>query len=119
MNADKPVWDKAQLADLLAYPRRKMRDNMDVRFCPHAVFYNPVDERCIYCHQDMECKWLNRNDELVSPEEKSIEALRRELVKAMDYVEAQLTAAHLNRRSCGCDNCVWLNQVRRLLEHQD
>ncbi|MBY5992991.1 hypothetical protein [Ferrimonas balearica] len=107
--------DTATLADLLAYPRRKMRDNMDVRFCPHAVFYNPVDDRCIYCHQDMECKWLNHNDEMVAIERKEPEDIRRELVKALDYVEAQLTAAHLNRRACTCDNCVWLEKVRRVL----
>ncbi|SHI24991.1 hypothetical protein [Ferrimonas marina] len=106
---------REELAELLAYPRRKMRDNMDVRFCPHAAFYNPVDERCIYCHQDMECKWLNHNDELVSIEDKSDEDIKRELTKAMDYVEAQLTAAHLNRRACTCDNCNWLNRVRKVL----
>lgn len=104
-----------QIAELMAYPRSKMRDNMDVRFCPHATFYNPVDEQCTYCHQGMECKWLNHNDELISIENKSEEDIRRELTKAMDYVEAQLTASHLNRRACHCDNCVWLGKVRKLL----
>lgn len=109
---------ETELGDLLAYPRRKMRDNMDVRFCPHAVFYNPVDERCIYCHQDMECKWLNRNDEMVSLEGREPADIRRELTAAMDYVEAQLSASHLNRRACSCDNCNWLNKVRKVLDLQ-
>ncbi|WP_035387338.1 hypothetical protein [Ferrimonas senticii] len=108
--------DRSDLAELLAYPRRKMRDNMDTRFCKHAAFYNPVDTECTYCHQEMECKWLNHNDELISIENKSDDDLRRELTKAMDYVEAQLTAAHLNRRACGCDNCAWLGKVRKLLQ---
>ncbi|QIZ77809.1 hypothetical protein [Ferrimonas lipolytica] len=108
--------DRTGLSELMAYPRRKMRDNMDVRFCKHAVFYNPVDEECTYCHQDMECKWLNHNDELISLDDKTDDDIRRELTKAMDYVEAQLTAAHLNRRACTCDNCSWLAKVRSLLE---
>ncbi|WP_298443573.1 hypothetical protein [uncultured Ferrimonas sp.] len=107
--------ERGELAELLAYPRRKMRDNMDVRFCKHAVFYNPVDEDCTYCHQGMECKWLNHNDELISLDKKADDDIRRELTKAMDYVEAQLTAAHLNRRACSCDNCTWLGRVRVLL----
>ncbi|BDY03327.1 MULTISPECIES: hypothetical protein [Ferrimonas] len=108
----------AELVELLNYPRNKMRDNMDVRFCPHAVFYNPVDERCIYCHQGMECKWLNHNDELVAVERKSMKEFRRELTLACDYVEAQLTPAHLSRRACSCDNCKWLERVRVVLSKE-
>ncbi|MFI3245489.1 MAG: hypothetical protein R3Y10_03215 [Ferrimonas sp.] len=108
--------DRHALIALMAYPRRKMREHIDGRQCAHALFYNPSAFDCITCEQDMECQWINRNDELTALEHKSDEALLKALTQALHFVEAQLTAAHLNRRACRCDNCLWLQQARALLQ---
>ena len=67
--------DKALLIELFEFPRKRVVQSMELRHCPHAGFFNPTDEQCIYCHQGMECVWMNHNDELVALEEKSEEEL--------------------------------------------
>ncbi len=108
--------NRQALIALMAYPRRKMREHIDARQCAHALFYNPSAFDCITCEQDIECQWINRNDELTALEHKSDEVLQKALSQAVHFVEAQLTAAHLNRRACRCDNCLWLQQARILLQ---
>ncbi|QSX40401.1 hypothetical protein [Shewanella cyperi] len=108
---------KEQLIELYNFARKRVILSMELRHCPHAGFYNPTDERCLYCHQDMECLWMNRNDELVALEQKSIAELKQQLLVALDFVESSLTPHHLSRRQCQCENCVWQRQVIEVLDH--
>lgn len=34
--------DKAQLIELLAYPRKRIVQSMELKFCPHAGFLIPA-----------------------------------------------------------------------------
>jgi hypothetical protein len=103
------------LLPLFDFPRRRILQSMDVYHCPHAVFYNQRDERCITCHQGEECLWMNRNDALISLERKPINELKQQLLIAVDYIDANLTPHHLSRRDCDCDNCNWRNRVQQAL----
>lgn len=111
-----PIQEKARLIELLAYPRKRILQSMEVAHCPHAVFFNPCDEQCIHCHQGMECQWMNRNDELVAVEQKSVKELKQQLLIAVDFVDSSLSPHHLSRRQCQCDNCVWLRNVQTTLD---
>ncbi len=109
------VPDKQELIELFEYARPRVIQSMELRHCPHAGFYNPVDERCNFCHQGMECIWMNQNDELVDLEQKSLEELRQQLLIAVDFVDSSLSPHHLSRRKCQCDNCNWLRKVQETL----
>ncbi|MDF0533056.1 hypothetical protein KDN34_02455 [Shewanella yunxiaonensis] len=110
-----PEPDKRELIALFEYARPRIIQSMELRHCPHSGFYNPVDDECTFCHQGMECVWMNRNDNLVALEEKSIEELKQQLLMAVDFVDANLTPHHLSRRKCDCDNCAWLRKVEETL----
>jgi hypothetical protein len=103
------------LIPLFDFPRRRILQSMEVYHCPHAVFYNLRDERCITCHQGEECLWMNHNDKLVALEAKPIADLKQQLLIAVDFVDATLTPHHLSRTDCTCDNCTWLRQVQHTL----
>ncbi|MCE9679275.1 hypothetical protein LZP69_08815 [Shewanella sp. AS1] len=108
--------EKALLISLLEYPRKRIVESMDLKFCPHAGFYNTTDMQCIHCHQGMECVWMNRNDELVAVERKSVKELKQQLLIAVDFIDSTLTPHHLSRRNCECDNCVWLRKVQQVID---
>lgn len=110
--------DKALLIELLEYPRKRIVQSMELKFCPHAGFFNSTDPQCIHCHQGMECIWMNHNDELVAVERKSIQELRQQLLIAVDFIDSSLTPHHLSRRNCECENCVWLRRVQKVLNPQ-
>ncbi|BDM63228.1 hypothetical protein NFHSH190041_06800 [Shewanella sp. NFH-SH190041] len=107
--------DKAQLIELYEFARKRVVQSMELRHCPHAGFYNPTDEQCLFCHQGMECVWMNHNDELVSLADKSVEELKQQLLIAVDFIDSSLTPYHLSRRQCQCENCVWLRKVQAVL----
>ncbi|GGI78384.1 hypothetical protein [Shewanella gelidii] len=107
--------DKALLIELFEYPRKRIIQSMELRQCPHAGFFNKADEECIYCHQGMECVWMNHNDELVDLQEKSVDDLKQQLLIAVDYIDSNLSPHHLSRRQCQCENCVWLKKVQATL----
>ncbi|ACA88410.1 hypothetical protein [Shewanella woodyi] len=107
--------DKALLIELLDYPRKRIVQSMELKFCPHAGFFNTSDEQCLNCHQGMECVWMNHNDELVAVEEKSVAELKQQLLIAVDFIDSSLTPHHLSRRNCGCENCVWLRKTQKVL----
>ncbi|MCH1930914.1 hypothetical protein L9G16_12020 [Shewanella sp. A25] len=107
--------NKALLIELLEFPRKRILQSMEVRHCPHAVFYNKNDEQCLTCHQGMECIWINHNDELVAVEKKSVAELKQQLLIAVDFIDSSLTPHHLSRRQCQCENCLWLRKVQRAL----
>ncbi|MGL4473707.1 MAG: hypothetical protein ACRCT7_04500 [Shewanella sp.] len=106
---------KAQLIPLFEFARQRIIQSMELRQCPHAGFYNPVDDACTFCHQGMECVWMNHNDKLVSLEQKSVSELRQQLLIAVDYIDSNLTPYHLSRRQCQCENCLWLKKVQAVL----
>ncbi len=108
--------DKALLIELLEYPRKRIVESMDLRFCPHAGFYSSYDIQCIQCYQGMECVWMNGNDELIAVERKTAEELKQQLLIAVDFIDSNLTPHHLSRRNCTCDNCVWLRKVQQILD---
>lgn len=110
-----PAPDKALLIELLAFPRKRILQSMEVTHCPHAVFFNDSDEQCLTCHQGMECIWMNQNDELVAVEQKSVAELKQQLLIAVDFIDSSLSPHHLSRRQCQCDNCVWLRRVQEAL----
>ncbi|WP_076414302.1 hypothetical protein [Shewanella sp. UCD-KL12] len=110
-----PELDKALLIELLEYPRKRIVESMELKFCPHAGFFNTSDEQCLNCHQGMECIWMNHNDELVAVEEKSVKDLKQQLLIAVDFIDSNLTPHHLSRRNCECDNCVWLRKTQKVL----
>lgn len=107
--------DRSQLIELYEFARKRIIKSMELRHCPHAGFYNPTDEQCLFCHQDMECLWMNRNDELVDLEQKSVEELRQQLLAAEEFIRASLTPYHLSRRKCQCENCLWLRKAQDVL----
>lgn len=107
--------NKALLIELLDYPRKRIVQSMELRFCPHAGFFNVSDEQCLTCHQGMECVWMNHNDELVAVEEKSMKDIKQQLLIAMDFIDSSLTPHHLSRRNCECENCVWLRRAQKVL----
>ncbi|MDR8525216.1 hypothetical protein [Shewanella fidelis] len=107
--------DKSQLIELLEYPRRRILQSMELRYCPHAGFYNPTDMKCINCHQGMECTWMNHNDETIAVERKTVEDLKQQLLVAVDFIDSSLTPHHLSRRNCECENCIWLRKVQQAL----
>lgn len=107
---------KSQLLELYQFARQRIIKSIDLRDCPHAGFYNRVDDTCTFCDQELECQWMNHNDELVSIEKKSVEQLKQQLLIAVDYVDSNLTPYHLSRRNCECENCVWLRKAQQVLE---
>ncbi|MBT1444214.1 hypothetical protein KJI95_06700 [Shewanella sp. JM162201] len=107
--------NREKLIELFEFARKRIIQSMELRHCPHAGFYNSVDERCLYCHQGMECIWMNHNDELVALEQKSDEDLKQQLLIAVDFVDSNLSPYHLTRRKCQCENCQWLKQVNEVL----
>lgn len=107
--------NKALLIELLDYPRKRIAQSMELRFCPHAGFFNSRDEQCLTCHQEMECVWMNHNDELVAVEEKSVQEIKQQLLIAVDFIDSSLTPHHLSRRNCECENCVWLRRTQKVL----
>ncbi|MBE7215020.1 hypothetical protein MK852_07555 [Shewanella benthica] len=110
-----PEMDKAQLIELLEFPRKRILQSMELNSCPHAGFFNTSDEQCLNCHQGMECTWMNHNDELVAVEEKSVKEIKQQLLIAVDFIDSNLTPHHLSRRNCECDNCSWLRKTQKLL----
>jgi len=110
-----PELDKALLIELLEYPRKRIVQSMELKFCPHAGFFNNSDEQCLFCHQGMECTWMNHNDELVAVEKKSVQEIKQQLLIAVDFIDSSLTPHHLSRRNCECENCVWLRKAQKIL----
>ena len=108
--------DKAQLIALYEFARKRIIQSMDLRLCPHAGFYNRNDDQCTLCEQNLECVWMNGNDNLVSLKDKSIEQLKQQLLIAVDFIDANLTPYHLSRRHCECENCTWLREVQNALK---
>jgi hypothetical protein len=107
--------DKSLLIGLLDYPRKRILQSMELKSCPHAGFINCNDEQCLHCHQEMECAWMNHNDEFVAVEEKSVQYIKQQLLIAVDFIDSSLTPYHLSRRSCECENCVWLRRAQKVL----
>ncbi|GGI67092.1 hypothetical protein GCM10007978_00790 [Shewanella hanedai] len=107
--------DKALLIELLDYPRKRIVQSMELKFCPHAGFFNSNDDQCLSCHQEMECVWMNHNDELVAVEEKPIQEIKQQLLIAVDFIDSSLSPHHLSRRNCECENCVWLRKAQQVL----
>ncbi|MEI6859729.1 MAG: hypothetical protein V5788_08120 [Shewanella sp.] len=110
-----PEMDKAQLIELLEFPRKRILQSMELNSCPHAGFFNSSDEQCLNCYQGMECIWMNHNDECIAVEEKSVKDLKQQLLIAVDFIDSSLTPYHLSRRKCLCDNCFWLKKTQKLL----
>lgn len=108
--------EKQQLIELLNYPRMRIVQSMELKQCPHAGFFNDSDEKCLNCHQGMECVWTNHNDELVAVEEKPVSELKQQLLIAVDFIDSSLTPHHLSRLNCECENCVWLRKAQKVLE---
>ncbi|MDB2387293.1 hypothetical protein N9W21_08125 [Shewanella sp.] len=107
--------NKAQLIELLKYPRQRILQSMELDRCPHAGFFNHSDMACINCHQGMECTWMNANDETIAVDQKTEAALKQQLLVAVDFIDSSLSPHHLSRHYCECDNCSWLKSVQKAL----
>lgn len=110
--------EKSQLIELYEFARKRIIKSMDLQGCPHAGFYNSSDENCISCDQNLECVWMNHNDELVSLQDKSVEQLEQQLLIAVDFIDSNLTPYHLSRHHCECENCTWLRQVQKIMDRE-
>ncbi len=107
---------KRRLIELLAYPRALVRDRIDLETCPHAGYYDREDGRCVHCDARPECAWLNRNDEFVALERKSIGELLPALAFAMDVVNIHVARGEHDPSSCGCESCRWLREATEIHE---
>ena len=105
-----------QIIELLDFPRRLARDNMELQHCPHAGNYLEGDPRCQACHSFLECEWLYHSDEFSALGERPLAEVVEALNVACMYVDAQVTLSGHQRDRCACDSCRWVQRASVLLE---
>ena len=104
------------IIDLLEFPRRLLRDDVDLEDCPHAGHFAPSDRACRVCEARAECEWLYHNDACVALAAKPLDAALDALDAAILYVDARATRAGHARHGCGCEACIWLRKARKARE---
>ena len=107
---------KAEVVDMLAFPRRWIADNVIDEECPHAGNFAEQDSRCALCDHAMECEWLYHNDALSGLEQKPISEAISALSFAIEYVDAYVTRSKHTRLTCHCDACTWLRKANALYD---
>ena len=103
----------SMIIELLDLPRRLIRDQVAIETCQHAGFFSPRDPGCRVCETRLECEWLFHNDEFAALSEKPVDALLDALESSVHYVDACITFAHHDRRTCACELCSWLEQAKK------
>jgi len=101
---------------LLDYPRWIIERDVDFTDCHHQGIYAASAEVCTTCVFGEACLWLRLTREPPSPDD-PLSSLLNALTRAADYLQANYSAGH--PRGCGCENCLWLRQVRRFLHSQE
>lgn len=108
---------RAQILDMLAFPRLYVRSRIDLETCGHAGNYAPGDAVCASCADWVECSWLYKNDAFSGLSEKHMDDLVEALDFAVDFVDASsFRAGHAPSEDCSCDVCTWLDKARRLYD---
>jgi hypothetical protein len=108
---------KSEIIEMLDFPRKIVQGHVPFETCAHAGNFAPHDEGCLVCEARVECEWLYHNDESVALTEKSLDVIVDALGSAILYVDACVTRAGHNPRTCSCNACDWLGQAQRL--HDD
>lgn len=101
---------------LLDYPRWIIERDVDFTDCHHQGNYTASAEVCATCLFGDACSWLRLTREPASPDD-PLSSLMNALSRAADYLQANYSKDHT--RGCGCENCLWLRQVRRFLHSQE
>ena len=105
-----------QFIEALSFPRKFVRDNMDLIDCKHAGNFANEDATCIHCDQGSECEWLYSNDEFIALADKPVEEHAGALEFALGFVEAQVSFWNHKRSKCPCEACNWLRDTQRLFD---
>ena len=106
---------KREIIQALFYPRRLMRDNIELQQCIHSGNYCQDDDYCVDCFYNLECAWLFSNDENVSLENKAVAELTEALEYCHSYVDARTTEWGHDSSHCTCEACSWLRGAARLI----
>jgi hypothetical protein len=106
---------KAQLIDLLSFPRKLVREELDelADECPHELRFAGDDQQCSDCDLEHDCSWLNENDEFSPLSLRSISRLVSALDAAITYVRGDaISWGHTS--TCSCQVCEWLVEAQRM-----
>lgn len=82
---------RESLIEALSYPRKVMRNYIELDNCPHNGLYDSEDGNCLACPQQMECVWLYSNEEFAALEKKPIAEILAALEDGLEYVTAQIS----------------------------
>ena len=105
---------KTEIIAMLAFPRKLMGGNIPLETCEHAGNFSSSDTGCLVCETRLECEWLYCNDEAAAITEKPLNVVTDALASAVLYVDACVTRAGHDARTCHCQACDWLKRARRL-----
>ena len=106
---------KKEIIRTLSYPRRLMRDSVELQDCSHSGNFRDDDTHCTDCFFNLECAWLFSNDENVSLADKTVAELKEALEYCHGYVDARTTEWGHDNNHCGCEACSWLRSAGRLI----
>lgn len=105
---------RRRILEILVYPRRVAKANVDLSTCPNSGIFNVIDARCSECAKSYECDWLNSTDEFNDLGRKPMEFLHRALAFGIDYVDAHNTSVGHDGAGCDCESCEWVRDARHL-----
>ena len=106
---------RGKLIKALAHSRILVRDQVELQACIHNGHYVAGNSECKFCEFEFECQWLYKNDEFAALQHKTTDNLLEALQFAEAYIDAMITRWGHNKRTCCCETCTWLRNVRRLL----
>jgi hypothetical protein len=107
---------REKILKMLSYPRALVRDQLELRDCPHNGNFAGDDGDCQECGRRLECSWLYDNEEFVALGRRPVTNLLESLDFARTYVDFRVDQMGHNRRICRCEACRWLRTATRLLK---
>ena len=105
---------RATIVELLELPRRLIHDQVVIEICGHAGFFSPNDPECHVCQSRLECELLFHNEDFALLADKPVEVLLELLESSRIYIDAFVSRAGHDGRTCACDLCSWLKQARHI-----
>jgi hypothetical protein len=110
-NQSDPDTLKAEIIQMLGFPRSLMRSRIELDQCEHAGNFSEQDPLCQDCPEGLECEWLYHSDEYSGLQQKPLATVVSALSFAVEYVDARVTRTGHNRLCCHCDTCSWLRRA--------
>lgn len=106
---------RRQLIEMLAFPRLKAFEALQLDACPHGGQFQSVDDGCRTCQSMFECSWIQSNEPFIALAQEAPADLVKSLRLACEYVTSRNHRVQGSRAFCVCETCRWIEKANRLI----